>query len=256
MKKPQIVENYWNRDDKPLMRPSELAKKEQARKKKRIRQLTPKQIVEKQRYIHEFSGCFLESFGKPEKHCKWFITGPSYSGKSSFVFQLCEYLTEFGKIDYNNHEEAGGDSDTVAVKLRNAGLTDSKKVRFYKADIESEEYETFLERLMKRGSADFAILDSMQHAGLNKRTYLELTTQLCTPRKKKNLIFISHWIKNDFTKFVKHDCDVKIEVKGFVAKVESRCTDALNKPFLIWEEGAKRFWGKKYKQVLQGKFWK
>lgn len=256
MKKPKLVEQIWESNDKPTVRPSVLHKSEMARKKKRIRQLTPNQIVNKKRFLHEFSGRFLESFGKPEQHCKWFITGPSYSGKSSFVFQLCEYLIDFGKIDYNNHEEAGGDSDTVAVKLRNAGLTDSKLVRFYKANIESEEYETFLERLMKRNSADFAILDSMQHAGLNKRTYLELTTKLCTPRKKKNLIFISHWIKNDFTKFVKHDCDIKIEVKGFVAKVESRCTDAGNKPFLIWEEGAKRFWGKQYKNVLAGKYWK
>lgn len=168
---------------------------------------------------------------------------------------LCEYLTTFGKVDYNNHEEAGGDSDTVAKKISQAGMADNKKVRYYKAPVMSDEYETFQEILMKRNSADFAVLDSMQHAMLNKANYLELTEKLCNQRKGKNLIFISHWVKNDFTKFVRHDCDIKIEVIGFVARVESRCSGAGNKPFIIWEDGAKKYWGKNYKKVIEGNYW-
>jgi hypothetical protein len=223
-------------------------------KKKKIKVLRPSQIISKERNIYPFEGIYQESFGRPERHAKWFITGPSFAGKSSLIFNLCNYLTHFGIVDYNNHEEAGGDSETVANKIIQSGMQDKDgKVRLYKAPIESDDYETFGERLMKKKSADFAVLDSIQHAELIKKQYLQLTDSLCHPRKGKSLIFISHWVKNDFTKFVKHDCDIKIEVMGFVAYVESRYGGC--KPFLIWEEGAKKYWRKKYKDVTEGKYW-
>lgn len=223
-------------------------------KKKKIKVLRPSQILKKERDIFEFDGSFLESFGRPEKHAKWFVTGPSYSGKSSFLFELCNYLTKFGTVDYNNHEEAGGDSETVAQKIIMSGMSDKDgKVRLYKAPVESEEYETFFERLNKRKSADFAVLDSMQHAELNKKQYLHLTDALCNPKKGKSILFISHFVKNDFTLFVKHDCDIKIEVIGFVAHVQSRYGG--NKPYIIWPEGAKRYWGKNYTKVVAGNYW-
>jgi hypothetical protein len=40
---------------------------------------------------------------------------------------------------------------------------------------------------------------------------------------------------------------------GFIAYVESRYGGG--KPFLIWEEGAKKYWRKKYKDVIEGKYW-
>ena len=188
---------------------------------------------------------------------KWFITGPPYSGKSSLVFELCNELTTFGKVDYNNHEEAGGDADTVARKLREKGLADKDgKIQLYKAPIESDEYETWNEILSKKQSAPFGVLDSLQHAGLTtKRQFLGLVDKFCTPKRGKSLIFISHFEKNEFTKFVKHDCDIKVEVIGFVANVESRATDAQNKPFVIWEQKAKEYWGKNYKKVISGAYW-
>lgn len=227
---------------------------EKAPKKKKIKVLSPSKIINKVRSIYEFEGKFFESFGKPEKHAKWFITGPSYAGKSSFVFDLCNHLTQFGIIDYNNHEEAGGDSETVGKKLLQSGLNDKDgKIRLFKAPIESLEYETLTERLIKRKSAEFAVIDSIQHAEMNKKQYLHITDVFSNCKKGKSLIFISHWIKNDFTKFVKHDCDIKIEVIGFVARVESRYGG--NKPYLIWEQGAKNYWGKKYRKVVEGNYW-
>jgi hypothetical protein len=223
-------------------------------KKKKIKVLRPSQIVSKERNIYPFEGVYQNSFGRPERHAKWFITGPSFAGKSSLIFNLCNYLTQFGIVDYNNHEEAGGDSETVAHKIIQSGMQDKDgKVRLYKAPIESNEYETFGERLMKKKSADFAVLDSIQHAELSKKQYLHLTDLLCHPKKGKSFLFISHWVKNDFTKFVKHDCDIKIEVMGFVASVESRYGGS--KPFLIWEDGAKKYWRRKYKEVTEGKYW-
>jgi hypothetical protein len=223
------------------------------KRKKRIKIMTPTQVVNKQRVIYDFKGKFLQSFGKPERHAKWFITGPPYSGKSSFLFEICNMLTEFGKVDYNNHEEAGGDSQTVAMKLEQSGATDNINLRLYKAPIESDELETFSERLSKRNSADFAILDSIQHAQLTKKLYISLTDKFCNSKRGKSMLFISHWAKNDFTLFVKHDCDIKIEVIGFVARIESRYGGG--NVFVIWEKGAKNYWGKNYSKVIAGKYW-
>ncbi len=225
-------------------------------KKKKVKVLRPSQILNKDRVLYQFEGRYRDSFGTPERHVKWFITGPSFSGKSSLVFDICNYITRFGVVDYNNHEEAGGDSDTVAQKIIQSGMGDKDgRIRLFKAPIESDEYETYGERLHKRKSADFGVLDSMQHAELTKKQYLNLTDSLCNTRKKKSLLFVSHWVKNDFTKFVKHDCDIKIEVIGFVAHVDARCGGGGGKPFVIWEKGAKDHWGKKYHRVTQGKYW-
>lgn len=223
-------------------------------KKKKIRVLSPSQIINKERIIYEFDGKFQASFGKPERHAKWFITGPSFSGKSSFLFELCNYLTRFGTVDYNNHEEAGGDSQTVASKLLFNNMQDKDgAIRYYKAPLVSDEYETWTERLCKKKSCDFAVLDSMQHAEMDKHLYLRITERFSNSRRGKSLLFISHWVKNDFTKFVKHDCDIKIEVIGFVAYVESRFGG--NKPFVIWEKGARDYWRKNYNKVITGQYW-
>src|SRR5688572_14326701 len=93
-------------------------------KKKKIKVLRPSQIISKERDIYPFEGIFFDSFGRPERHAKWFITGPSFAGKSSLIFTICNYLTRFGIVDYNNHEEAGGDSETVANKIMQSGMQD------------------------------------------------------------------------------------------------------------------------------------
>jgi hypothetical protein len=228
--------------------------KEKAHKKKRIKVMRPSEIVSKARNIYPFEGKFFESFGKPEKYAKWFITGPSFSGKSYLLTQLCDYFSQFGLVDYNNHEESGGDSETVSQKIMQTGdLVNNDNVRYYKAPLESDVQETFFERLRRRSSATFAVLDSMQHAEMSKKIYLHYTEAFCTPKRGKNMLFVSHWVKNDFTKFVKHDCDIKIEVIGFVASVESRYGGS--KPFVIWESGARAYWNKNFNKVADGKYW-
>jgi hypothetical protein len=222
--------------------------KVQASRKPKIRAYSPSQMVNKKRDLYEFTGGFAESFGCPEKIAKWFITGPSFSGKSSFVFQLCHYLCQFGKVDYNSLEE--GDSQTATDKIVQFNLTDVEGQFRFLAKVPVDD---FRERLLKRKSAAFAVIDSVQHAHINKHSYDELVDSLCIPRRGKSLVFINHWVKNDLTKHIRHDCDIKIEVIGFVAYVQSRYGGS--KPFVIWEKGAKEHWGKKYTAVINGRYW-
>jgi hypothetical protein len=217
-------------------------------KKTIIRAYSPRQVVNKQRVIYPFQGNLKESFGQPERIAKWFITGPSFSGKSSLIFSLCNELCTYGKVDYNSFEE--GDSQTVAEKIERHGLLEREGA--FKL-LPKVPVHAFKHRMLKRKSAAFGVIDSVQHAEMNKHTYIDLVDSLCNQKRGKSLLFINHWIKNDLTKHIKHDCDIKIEVVGFVAHVESRYGG--NHPFLIWEDGAKRYWGKRFRQVVDGKYW-
>lgn len=238
--------------------PAEHQKKpEKAPKKKRIKVLRPSQIINKEREYIELGGVLGDSIGRVEKGTKIFITGRSYSGKSSFITMLCAAMAKYTKVDYNNHEEKGGDAATVKQKLKQASIDESfdHEIRFYQAPIHSDTHETFTEVLNKKGSAGFAVLDSIQHAGMGKADYIAFTNRFCNPRKGKIVAFISHWQQNDFVKHVRHDCDVKLEAMHYVVYVESRLEGASNKPIVVWEEGAKKAWGKNYNKVIKGQYW-
>lgn len=226
--------------------------------KKRTKIMRPTQIINKKREYIELAGAIGESIGKLELGAKIFITGRSYSGKSTFIIALCKAIAEQGmRVDYNTHEEKGGDSSTIIEKMRHAGIIDEKfdaMLRFYKAPLESDTEETFSEILKRKASAGFAVLDSIQHAQMAKKFYIEFTEYFCD-KKRKIVAFISHWQKNDFVKHVYHDCDVKLEAMHYVVYVESRMAGATNKPIVLWEEGAKKAWGKRYKMVVEGKYW-
>ena len=232
--------------DVPLVR--EKNKKVLGEKKKRIVALKPSQVINKKRIVYEFEGKWLASFGRPEWVAKWFITGPPYSGKSSLLFELSAMLCELGKLDYVSYEE--GNTQTVADKIKKHGL-DGHEANFRL--LPKVELEDFKNRLLGKRSAVFAVIDSVQHAQINKKQYSMFTNAVCNPRRGKSLLFVCHGSKTDLNLFIKHDCDIKIEVIGFVAHVESRFGG--NKPFVIWEEKAKEYWGKKYKQVIEGKYW-
>lgn len=219
----------------------------QTHKRVKVRALSGKQVVGKKRIIYPFEGKWLDSFGRPERFAKWFITGPSYSGKSSLIYELCGYLIQFGSIDYNSHEE--GDSQTTADKIVRYHLHDKPGFRI----LDKVTMPDWKDRLIRKRSASFAVLDSLQHGNMNQNEYRLFTKELCNAKKGKSLLFISHFKKDGYTLFVKHDCDIKVEVRGFVANVQSRYGG--NKPFIIWEKEAKKFWGKRYNDVITGKYW-
>ena len=230
---------------------------EKPAKKKKVKVLRPSQIINKKRQYIALGGEIGASLGQVEKGTKIFITGPSYSGKSSFIAKLCKAFADHMLVDYNNHEEKGGDAGTVKNKLSQAEIDSSfdSRIRFYKAPIVSDHEESWDDILSKKRSAGFTVLDSVQHAEMDKKQYLYYTEKYCNPRRGKTMAFIGHWVKNDFMKFIKHDCDVKIEVMKFVVRVESRLEGATNKPIVLWEPRARKLWGKNYQKVIKGEYW-
>lgn len=241
----KIVKQVWEQQEKdcpPI-------------KKKKVVKRKPRQIINKPRHYIEIDDDLWKSIGRVETGTKIGLRGPSYSGKSSVLIKLIKPLLPLMKVDYNNHEEKGGDAGTVKRKLLQTGITeDETNLTFYKAFLESDEFETFSDILRKKGSAGFAILDSMQHAGMTKRFYDKFVYEF-SDRRKKILAFISHNKMDDLVLHVWHDIDVKLHVIGYVCSVESRLEDATNKPIIIWEEKARKYWGQKYRQVINGTYW-
>jgi hypothetical protein len=207
-----------------------------------------KQVINKKRQVLEFDGEFLESFGKPEKNAVWFIWGQSGNGKTRFLLQVCKYLTKFGKVDYDSLEEGACESIAKALRETQMEEVDGK---FRLLDVMP--FNDFVNRLAGKKQADFGVIDSVQYAGFDYDEYKETKEKL----KRKSLLFISHATgnnpKGNTADSIRYDSSIKVHVVGYVAKVVSRYGG--NKPFIIWEDGAKKYWGKKFIAVKEGKYW-
>jgi hypothetical protein len=218
------------------------------KKEAKSRAYSVKQVINKKRKCFDFEGEFADSFGHPEKNAIWFIWGQSGNGKTRFMLQVCKYLSKFGKVDYNSLEEGHGES--IAIALRDVNMIEAEG-RFRLLDVMP--FNDFLHRLAGKKTADFGVIDSVQYAGFSYEQYKEMKETL----KKKSLLFISHATGNNpkgsCADAIRYDSSIKVHVIGYVAKVVSRYGG--QKPFVIWEEGAKKYWGKKYPHVKDGRYW-
>jgi len=218
-------------------------------KKYKARALSVSQVINKKRIVYEFTGKFLESFGKPERNAIWIVWGQSGNGKTRFLLELTKYLTQFGNVFYNSFEE--GDSESIARALHQTEMMDVEgKFRL----VDMEPMDEFVER-MERKWPQFGVVDSVQYSGIDYNYYKRMKERRRI--RKKSLLFISHANGNNpdgnTADKIKYDAMIKIHVIGYVAYVRSRFGG--NKPFIIWEEGAKKYWGKKYNAVKEGKYW-
>ena len=69
------------------------------------RAISNKNVLQARFNVAEFDGAFKASFGRPELRGTWLIYGGSGCGKTTFVMELCKYLTRFGRVAYNSLEQ-------------------------------------------------------------------------------------------------------------------------------------------------------
>ena len=62
------------------------------------RAISNKNVLTAKFEVADFDGAFLASFGRPELRGAWIIYGGSGCGKTTFVMQVCKYLTRFRQI--------------------------------------------------------------------------------------------------------------------------------------------------------------
>ena len=199
------------------------------------RAYSPKEIAKKTYKTLPWGGRWEESFGLPEERATWFISGASASGKSSFVMQLAYELTHYGQVLYLSYEE--GVNQSFQERMLRFEL--DKKQGWFRV-VTNDTLEDLTERLKKRHSAKFIIVDSFQMAYWS---YPE-TEALVKMFPKKSFIFISQVEKGQPTgkpaRRLLYLADVKVRVQGFRAYCQGRFNPDAGNSFVVWEEGVLR----------------
>jgi hypothetical protein len=209
------------------------------------RALSVKELLAKKYNSLELSDKFKQSFGDVDDHFTMIIWALSGQGKTNFTIQLCKELSRFATILYNSHEEGHG--KTMQDLFLRHGLEEIHgKIRL----LDNEPFDQLVERLSRKKSPKIVVIDSVQYSGIAYNDYKRLKEKF----KKKIFIFISHARGKEpagtCADKIRFDANIKVRVEGFIGFVTSRYGG--NKNFIIWEEGAKQYWGKKF-QSLKGK---
>lgn len=213
----------------------------------RARIISLKRLANKQySFLEPLPEKITQSFGRL---CRGFIMilwGASGNGKTNCLMTILEALLHVERALYVSYEE--GDSSTMqTTALRHFD------VEQYHGRIDFSDHSMTLDELhrhlRKRGSHNVIIIDSVQYMDINYKQYKHLKESF--PRKC--FIFISHATgKNPTGKTavdIRYDAGIKVRVQGYLAFITSRYGG--NQAFVIWEEGAKEYWGKDYKKMLK-----
>ena len=199
------------------------------------RAYSPKEIAKKTYKTLPWGGRWEEAFGFPEESSVWFVYGASAQGKSSFVMQLAYELTHYGQVLYLSYEE--GVNQSFQERMLRFDL--DKKQGWFRV-VTNDTLEDLTERLKKRHSAKFIIVDSFQMAYWS---YPE-TEALVKMFPKKSFIFISQVEKGQPTgkpaRRLLYLADVKVRVQGFRAYCQGRFNPDAGNSFVVWEEGVLR----------------
>jgi pantothenate kinase-related protein Tda10 len=221
--------------------PQEKTKKKRPPGEKRPKVLGLKQVFQKtHRVLIKFAEKLGHYFGDVEDCCIIFIWGKSGHGKSELVMQLVTELCNEGKLLYVALEE--GVRLTMVQRIKRYLTTEAHNGIFQMTTHEMR-YEELMKYLAKKGSPKIIVIDSIQYWRISYEQY----TQLKERFPKKIFIFISHAEgmepKGATAKDIRYDADIKIRVEGKIGFVDSRYGG--NKNYVIWEEGAKKYWGGK-----------
>ena len=184
------------------------------------------------------------SFGDLVSSFIMVIWARSASGKSNFVYEFLAVMLSYFNVLYVALEE-GTEATTQIVALRH--LNEEKhagKILF--ADHEMT-YDELVWKLKKKKSPQCIVIDSIQYWDCNYEKYKALKAMF----PKKAFIFISHAKgKNPdghTADKIRYDAGIKVFVEGFIAFPQSRYGG--NKPHVVFEPGAKKYWKKKYKSI-------
>ncbi len=204
-----------------------------------MRAYSPTEIERLQIPVLPLDGAWETAFGRPSRHERWFISGESTSGKSSFVMMLAKKLCEYGKVDYVSLEE-GVD---LSFKERIERLRMGDVAGRFRA-ITNLTTEELAERLSKPKSANFVIIDTVQY--LNIHSFGKLKELLLDRFPRKSFIFVPQVYKGKpkgkMADAIKFDCGVKIHTQGYRAYCQGRFINEAAAYFTIWEEGAIKYY--------------
>ena len=181
------------------------------------RAYSPKDVANIKCKALPFEGQWKDVFGQPEEGDTWFISGPSASGKSSFVMQFAKMLCGIGSVLYVSLEEGVG----LSMQRRLAQFKMSDVQGSFRI-ITDGDIKALEERLAKPKSAKFIIVDSYQYAYEAGWEY-SLTKALPIGKPAIRL---------------KYAAGVKVRTQGFRAYCQGRYSGNVSEYYTIWAEKA------------------
>ena len=182
----------------------------------------------------QFEGKWEKVIGIPERAHSWAIWGQSGSGKTTFLFQLAKYMSQFETVLYNSLEE--GLSKSIQKAYKRANIKRSDKVQLI-----SESMKDLELRLSKPKSANVVFIDSVKYTRFRWADY----ERFCKRFPNKILIWVMHAKgrepKGALAEDIRYDSFVKIFTEGYRAFISSRYTETGDGHIDIWTEGAKNY---------------
>ena len=206
------------------------------------RAISNKNVLTAKFEVADFDGEFLASFGRPELRGAWIIYGGSGSGKTTFVMQVCKYLTRFRRVAYNSLEQG------LSLSLQKAWERVGKQEVGNKIILlNKEQLKDLRVRLLKKQSPDVIVIDSVHYL---RRFNMDQYQNLRDEFPNKLFIFVSHekggMPKGMMAQNIRYDSEIKIRVEGYKAFVTTRYEVAERgeggADFIIWEQGAQDYW--------------
>lgn len=195
-------------------------------------------LLAKKYKLFPFESEFFEAFATPEKTGTWFIWGNSGNGKTNFLLQLIKHLSKFERVLYNSLEE--GTAHTMQTAWQRNQMQDCGR----RVQLICEDIEALKERLKKHQSPNVIVIDSFQYTFMNFNDYLILKKQF----PQKLFIYNSQCEgKNPLGKTsirVMYDASLKIWIEGYKAFSKGRYIGPNGGEYVIWNEGAEKYWGK------------
>lgn len=202
------------------------------------RSLSARQVLEIRREEIALGGEWEDCVGTMDRHGVVFVWGNSGNGKSSAVISLCKELARYGKVLYLSKEE--GFSLSFQNALRRFGMTECGK-RFQVIDCDMEELD---ERLSRKRSPEFVVIDSFQYVQMGYRQYLAFKER----HPDKLLVLVSHadgkQPSGRAARSVMYDAGLKIWIEGYKAFSKGRFIGRTGEA-VIWQKGAEEYWGRK-----------
>ena len=199
--------------------------------------LSVSQALSIRRHTIHLDGEWGDCVGEIDRTGVVFFWGKSGNGKTSAVLTFGKTLTRFGRVLYDSLEE--GLSASFLNALRRHAMQDCGR-RFQV--VAGESIEDLDERLMKRKSADFVIIDSFQYTQLNYKDYIAFKER----HQDKMIIFVSHadgkQPSGRAARSVMYDAGLKIWVEGYKAFTNGRFFGPTGE-YTIWREKAEEYWG-------------
>ena len=206
------------------------------------RAISNKNVLTAKFEVADFEGTFLASFGRPELRGAWIIYGGSGCGKTTFVLQICKYLTRFRRVAYDSLEQ--GLSLSLKRAWERVGMAEvgNRIILLNKEGLKDVRL-----RLVKKRSPDVIVIDSVHYwLGLKMSDYMNLRKDF----PDKLFIFVCHekhgLPDGKIAEKIRYDSDIKARVEGYKAFITSRYEIAElgegGADFVIWEQGAQEYW--------------